>query len=405
MREFYIECNMGASGNRLMSALYELLSQEEQQQFLDTMNQLGSFNTSISAIPSSKCNVQGTKLTISTSNEFSFSQYDLSSIKEFILSLPFSKKVKEDAATIYEMIAEAKMTACNCFSLEETVYPERITSIIGVCILIEKLKPERIIVSPIHVGSGFITRDYGSVPVPTPEVAYLLQGVPSYGGPISDELCTTEGAAILTYFADEFGYLPVMTTEKIGCGIGENDYDMANCVRVFSGTVVENTDPALPDSAQLPASFDDPNDTIVQLSCNLDDMSGEDISFACDQLWHNGAVDVWTTPIQMKKSHPGQMLCCICRPEYANHLAKVLLKHTTAWNVRKTTCDRYCMTASLEDVNTLYGPVTIRKGHGYGVTKQKPDFSSLAQIAVEEDISLQQLRQELFVPAKNPYEK
>ena len=91
---------MGASGNRLMSALYELLSQEEQQQFLDTMNQLGSFNTSISAIPSSKCNVQGTKLTISTSNEFSFSQYDLSSIKEFILSLPFSKKVKEDAATI-----------------------------------------------------------------------------------------------------------------------------------------------------------------------------------------------------------------------------------------------------------------------------------------------------------------
>ena len=115
MREFYIECNMGASGNRLMSALYELLSQEEQQQFLDTMNQLGSFNTSISAIPSSKCNVQGTKLTISTSNEFSFSQYDLSSIKEFILSLPFSKKVKEDAATIYEMIAEAKMTACNCF--------------------------------------------------------------------------------------------------------------------------------------------------------------------------------------------------------------------------------------------------------------------------------------------------
>ena len=256
MREFYIECNMGASGNRLMSALYELLSQEDQQQFLDTINQLGSFNTSISAIPSSKCNVQGTKLTISTSNEFSFSQYDLSSIKEFILSLPFSKKVKEDAATIYEMIAEAKMTACNCFSLEETVYPERITSIIGVCILIEKLKPERIIVSPIHVGSGFITRDYGSVPVPTPEVAYLLQGVPSYGGPISDELCTTEGAAILTYFADEFGYLPVMTTEKIGCGIGENDYDMANCVRVFSGTVVENTDPALPDSAQLPASFD-----------------------------------------------------------------------------------------------------------------------------------------------------
>lgn len=404
MKELYIECNMGASGNMLMSALYDLLSEEEQSQFLDTINGLGFLNITLKAIPTSTCRVQGTRLSIFTSKEFAFPQHNIASMKELLLSLPFSKKVKEDTTTIYEMIAEAKSSTYASSSLEESGYPEIIASVIGVCILIEKLNPERIIVSPIHVGNGTVKRDYGTVPVPTPEVTYLLQETPYYGGKISEELCTIEGAAILTYFADVFGYLPVMTTEKVGCGIGEKEFESANCVRIFLGVVEEENDPALPDSAHLPASFEDPNDSVVQLSCNLDDMSGEDISFACDQLWHNGAVDVWTTPIQMKKSHPGQMLCCICRPERANHLAKVLLKHTTAWNVRKTACDRYCMTATLESANTLYGPVTVRKGHGYGITKQKPDFSSLAQIAVEEDISLQQLKQEIFTPVKNPYE-
>ena len=403
MKELYIECNMGASGNTLMSALYELLPTEKQLQFLDTINGLGVLNITLEAIPTSTCGVKGTKLAISASKEFAFPQQNLAGIRELLFSLPFSKKVKEDACTIYEMIAEAK--AHENLSLEESGYPEVIASIIGTCILIEQLGPERIIVSPIHVGSGCVTRDSGIVPVPVPEVTYLLQEVPYYGSAIQDELCTIEGAAILTYFADTFGYLPVMTTEKVGCGIGQKMFGTANCVRIFLGTVAESSDPALPDSAHLPASFEDPNDSVIQLSCNLDDMSGEDISFACDQLWRNGAVDVWTTHIQMKKSHPGQMLCCICRPERANHLAKVLLKHTTAWNIRKTACDRYCMTASLESANTIYGPITVRKGHGYGITKQKPDFSSLAQIAVEENISLQQLKQEIFTPVKNPYEE
>lgn len=405
MKELYVECNMGASENTILSALYELLSKEEQAQFLDSMNQLGVLNVSLSAAPSCSCRIQGTTLHFSASDQFSFSKHTLASMQELLLSLPFSKKVKEDASTIYEMIAEAKMNAYQCNILEESGYPETIAAIVGICIIIELLHPERIVVSPIQVGSGIVERDYGILPVPTPDVAYLLQGVPSYGSSIQGELCSVEAAAVLTYFADSFGYLPVMTTDTIGCGIGQKNTESTLYTRIFLGTTVENTDPALPDSAHLPASFDDPNDSVVLLSCNLADMSGEDISFACDQLWHNGAVDVWTTPIQMRKSHPGQMLCCISRPEHANHLAKILLKHTTAWNIRKTACDRYCMTASLETANTLYGRITVRKGHGYGITKQKPDFSSLAQIAVEEDISLQQLKQEIFTPVRDTYEE
>ena len=164
-------------------------------------------------------------------------------------------------------------------------------------------------------GSGHVRCAHGLLPVPAPATAYLLRGVPVYGGGINGELCTPTGAALLTEFADSFGPLPEMTLEAVGCGLGTKEFPKANCLRALAGTAAPV------------------RDSVTELLCTVDDMTAEDLAHAVERLLEAGALDVHTVAVTMKKGRPGTQLRLLCRPDRAEEMAALLFRHTTTLGV------------------------------------------------------------------------
>ena len=242
--------------------------------------------------------------------------------------------------------------------------------IAAVCALMERLAPDEVVVSPVHVGSGQVRCAHGLLPVPAPATAYLLRGVPIYGGSIRGELCTPTGAALLTHFAHRFGDMPVMATRAVGYGMGKKDFEAANCIRAFWGECTGNAD------------------EVLELSCNLDDMTGEQIGFAMEQLFDLGALDVYTTPIGMKGSRPGIMLSVLCRGGDREKLVTGIFKHATTLGIREAKMRRHVLDRRMEEVQTPYGTVRRKTASGYGAERSKYEYRDLARIAAEQELSL-----------------
>ena len=218
---------------------------------------------------------------------------------------------------------------------------------------------------------------HGILPVPAPATAYLLRGIPIYGGSIAGELCTPTGAALIKHFATEFGEMPVMTVSAIGYGMGKKEFPRANCVRALLG---ESEDPA---------------DVIVELRCNVDDMTGEAIGFALEQLLGSGALDAFTVPIGMKKSRPGVLITVLCREDRKDTMIRLLLKHTTTLGVREFPCQRYTLNRTVETVDTPYGPIRKKVSSGYGVRREKYEYEDLSKIAREQGLSIVELLEKI----------
>ncbi|MCE5197033.1 MAG: nickel pincer cofactor biosynthesis protein LarC, partial [Negativicutes bacterium] len=248
---------------------------------------------------------------------------------------------------------------------------DAIADIVGVSLLLEQLAPQRIIASPIHVGSGFVRCQHGLLPVPAPATALLLQGIPSYGGMIRGELCTPTGAALLKHFVSAFSAMPVLQVEKIGYGMGSKEFEAANCLRAFWGETA------------------DAEQEIVELVCNLDDMTPETLGFAQAVLFEAGALDVFVTPITMKKGRAAMMLTCLAKTEAAERLSGLILKHTSTIGVRQSTCKRYVLTSSYETVQTEFGPIQLKTSQGYGVCKTKAEFDDVAKAAKEHHLTIE----------------
>ena len=202
---------------------------------------------------------------------------------------------------MYDAIAQAEAKAHGCpvgdVHFHEVGALDAVADVVGVCYALYLLQPEQILASPVHVGSGTVRCAHGIMPVPAPATANLLSGVPIYGGTVRGELCTPTGAALLTHFAQSFGPMPVMTAQAVGVGIGTKQFEQANCVRAFLGETAEEA-----------------NGEILELVCNIDDMTPEALAFACSRLLEEGALDVYVTPGTMKKGRPGHVLTVLCRP-------------------------------------------------------------------------------------------
>lgn len=306
----------------------------------------------------------------------------MADIEHLLSHLAVSEKVREDALAVYRLIAQAESHAhgqpISQIHFHEVGTMDAVADVVGVCMLMERIGAQKILASAVHVGSGQVRCAHGILPVPAPATAHILQGVPTYGGEIAGELCTPTGAALLRHFAQGFGPMPALRTSAIGYGMGTKDFAAANCVRAFLG-----------DDG---AGEGGPNGEIALLSCNLDDMPGEDLGFAQQALLDAGALDVYTLPIGMKKNRPAVLLCCICEPSAADALAAAMLQHTSTFGVRKTLCQRYMLSRSFEQVQTPYGTVRIKSGQGYGAKKSKPEYEDLARIAREQGISLAEAR-------------
>ena len=250
---------------------------------------------------------------------------------------------------------------------------DAVADITAVCLLMERLAPEQVVVSPIHVGSGQVKCAHGILPVPAPATAYILRGVPIYGGSIQGELCTPTGAALLRHFATRFGDMPVMKTTAIGYGMGKNDFEAANCVRALLGET------------------EDAGDFITMLECNLDDMSAEAVGFAQERLFAAGALDVYTMAAQMKKSRLGVVLYVMCRSEEKQKMVSLLFRHTTTLGVREQTYQRYTLSRTVDTVQTVYGKVRRKLSSGYGVSREKYEYEDVARIAREQGMSFAEI--------------
>ena len=376
MRTIYLDCGMGAAGDMLTAALLELMP--NQDAFVEELNGLGIPGIRFTAEKCEKCGILGThmKVTIHGEEEDDHHHHHghLADIRGIVSGLPLPTMVKLDILAVYEEIAQAEShvhgVPVEHIHFHEVGTMDAIADVTAVCLLLHRLAPDKIIVSPVHVGSGQVRCAHGILPVPAPATAYLLRGIPIYGGSIDGELCTPTGAALLKHFATEFGQMPVMKVQAIGYGMGRKDFPRANCVRALLGET------------------EAPIDAIVELRCNVDDMTGEAIGFALEQLLGSGALDAFTVPVGMKKSRPGVLITVLCREEKKEAMVHLLLKHTTTLGVREFPCRRYALSRTMEVVNTPFGPVRKKVSSGYGVRREKLEYDDLAKIAKEQHISL-----------------
>lgn len=396
MKTLYFECNMGAAGDMLMAALLELLPEKEA--FLNRMNGLIS-GVSVTAGITEKCGISGTHVHVSVHgeeegehehehghHEHHHDHSGMGEIARLIDGLDVPEKVRADALAVYDLIAKAE-SEVHGRPVEQVHFHEvgaldAVADIVGVCLLMHELKPERVAASPVHVGSGQVRCAHGLLPVPAPATALLLKGIPVYGGAVRGELCTPTGAALLRHFVADFGEMPAMRVEKIGYGMGKKDFEAANCVRAMLGETAESV------AAAGSGATAENGDTALELCCNLDDMTPEAVGFAMERLLAYGALDAYTVPIGMKKSRPGIMLCCLCHAEKREEMVKLLFRHTTTLGVRVRAYERHTLSRAEYIAETGLGPVRVKEASGYGVKREKPEFEDLARIAREKGISL-----------------
>lgn len=302
----------------------------------------------------------------------------MAGISHIIEHLNLPDEVKKDVVAVYHLIAEAE-SHVHGKTVEEIHFHEvgtadAIADIAGVCLLMHMIAPQKVIASPIHVGSGNVRCAHGILPVPAPAAAFILQGLPIYSGVIKGELCTPTGAALLKHFVTEFKEMPVMRTLAIGYGMGKKDFERANCVRVLLGETEET------------------GSEVAELSCNLDDMTPEALGFVQEILFAAGALEVYTIPIGMKKSRPGILLTCMCRCNDKEKMVSLIFKHTTTLGIRESISKRYTLTRTMKEHETPYGVVREKVSEGYGVVRGKLEYEDLAKIAREQGMSLEEVK-------------
>lgn len=383
MKILYIDCNMGAAGDMLMSALFEL--HPNPQDFIERLNSLNIPEVTVKAERSVKCGITGTHIRVLVGDieenedmhhghHHDYHHSGMKDIENIINGLNISENVRNNALSVYRLIAEAESHAHGCevseIHFHEVGTMDAVTDIVGVCMLLDELAPDRIIASPIRVGSGQVKCAHGILPVPAPATAHILREVPIYSGEIKGEFCTPTGAALLKHFVNEFTSMPVMCVSKIGYGMGTKDFETANCLRVMMSEEEEKSE------------------TITELCCNIDDMTGEQIGFAVGKFLEADALDVFTSPIYMKKSRPATMLTCLCKESDKDKFVKLIFKHTSTIGIREHISERYILSCKEIIIHTNYGDIRAKQSEGYGVCRVKAEYEDLAEIADSNKISL-----------------
>ena len=414
MKTLYLDLGMGAAGDMLTAALLELLPHpEEMMKKLNALDLPGvEFRNEVMA----KCGINGTHMTVTVHGEeeeahdehvhdhhdhnhdhhhdhdhedhdhedhdhhhhHHSSMHDIEHLVRDHLNV--SDKVKQDVLAVYQLIAEAESHAHGVpvseIHFHEVGTMDAVADITAVCMLMEAIGADEVVASPVHVGSGHVRCAHGILPVPAPATAYILKDVPMYGGRIQGELCTPTGAALLKHFVTRFGDMPVMKAEAVGYGMGKKDFEFANCVRAILGET-ENR-----------------SDMVYELSCNVDDMTGERIGFAMDRLFELGALDVFTQSIGMKKSRPGILLSVLCREEKREEIVKGIFRYTTTIGIREQKMNRYVLERDVDEVETSYGVIRRKNVHGYGVSRSKLEYDDLAKAAAAGGVSIAEVEQE-----------
>ncbi len=376
MRIGYFDCFSGASGDMILGALVD--AGLEMAALQAAVSGLGVPGIHLSAERVTRGAFSGTRVEVRT-DERGHPQRHLPDVEAVLERADIPGPVRADAKRIFRRLAEAEAKA-------HGVTPERIhfhevgaldamADVVGAAWGIRHLGLERIYVSPINLGGGFIQAAHGKMPVPAPGTAALLEGVPAYGSEVQAELTTPTGAAILTTLATGYGPMPAMTIRRAAYGAGGRDLEeQPNLLRLMIGELPEHLE----------------RDQVSVLEATIDDMNPQFFEPLMDRLFEAGALDVFLSPVGMKKSRPGTLLTVLADPGLADRCAGLILRHSTTFGVRDHTATRWKRPRDILTVGTPHGPVRVKRGWcGDRISILAPEYEDCRRLAQAAGVPIQ----------------
>jgi uncharacterized protein (TIGR00299 family) protein len=380
MKLCYLDCFSGISGDMLLGALVDAgLAPAALENELRKLDLQG---WSLATKRVQRGELTATKLDFKINETHHHRTWK--KIRELIRASALAAPVQQRAELIFDRLAEAE-AAVHGVAKDEVHFHEvgamdSILDIVGASVAMEKLGIEKIVVSPLNLGSGSVKTVHGTLPVPAPATAALLKNAPVYSTGVAAELVTPTGAAVVAALAGEYGPLPRMTVSAIGYGAGSRDLtEQANVLRVFLGERLEDSRAA-----------DEPTVSIIE--ANLDDMSPQLGGYFMEQALAAGALDVFYTPVQMKKNRPGVLLTVICPSERVDALSEMVFQQTTTIGLRIYEARRRVLAREFVSVETPHGSVRMKVARLNGrVLNAAPEYDDCQRLAREKSVPLKQV--------------
>jgi pyridinium-3,5-bisthiocarboxylic acid mononucleotide nickel chelatase len=405
MKLAYFDCFSGISGDMTLGALVDAGCAVEHLR--EELSGLRVPGWELTAEKVWKNGMAATYVRVKTEDQSK--HRSLSAILEILERSELALRVRERAGAIFRKLGEAEARVHDVpvekIHFHEVGAVDAIVDIVGACIGFEALGIEKFACSALNVGGGTAKMAHGVLPVPAPATANLLQGKPTYSNGVQKELVTPTGAAIVATLCDVFGPQPGMTVSAIGYGAGTADLEgQPNVLRIMVGEEVGVGKEKERAQAQACATgsatgFDE---GIAVVESNLDDMNPQIYGYFLEKALGAGALDVYTTPVQMKKNRPGTLLTVLCKPGDAQALMNLIFAETTTFGVRTYRAQRRVLPREWVSVATDYGEVRIKVSRVNGrILHVAPEFEDCKKLAAEKDVPLQRV----IAEALRSYEK
>ena len=381
----YFDCFSGISGDMTIGALLDLGI--DQASFLSALESLSVDGYQLKISRKTTRGIAATDFDViieSDRKAHTHHHRNLEDILQIIENSSIDKKAKNLSSNIFKTIAQAEAEV-HQQNLDQVHFHEvgaidSIIDIVGAAICMSMLKPDLILASPLHVGSGTVTCAHGVLPVPAPATLKILEKIPIYATSVLGELVTPTGAAIIKHLASDFLPLPPMTVEKTGYGAGKKDFGHLNALRILSG--------------KMEAGSALNRERLVLLETNIDDMNPETYSYLLPLVLEKGALDVYLTDVIMKKGRPGTQISLLCRSEDASVFENLLYDETTTLGIRKQTVERSSLERKMIAVETPFGKVQVkaamRDGNPFRIS---PEYEVCRKIALEQSLPLREVYQ------------
>ena len=389
MKILYFDCSSGISGNMTIGALLEIINDENY--LLNELKKLNIDGYEIKISKKVKNGITGTYVDVLLEHEHHHKHKEhnhenehthhhehrnLSDVNKIIDNSTLNEEVKKLAKKIFLRVAKAESKVHNK-PLEEVHFHEvgaidSIIDIVGTAILINKINPDKIVSSTVNDGYGFIECAHGKMAVPVPATSEIFSNsnVKFRQIEIDTELVTPTGAAIIAELATDFMPLPEMQVEKIGWGSGSKDLQIPNVLKVYYGNI------------------EDEKDDIVVMETNIDDCGGELLGYTQELLFKNGALDVFFTPIFMKKNRPGYRMSITCKQEDKLKLQNIIFRETTTIGIRYRKEHRAVLKREIIEIETKYGKIKAKKVKNNGEEYLYPEYEEIKKIAEKNNIPL-----------------
>ena len=383
MKIAYFDCFSGISGDMILGALADLGN--DFSFIKKELKKLDLKGYSLSHKKVKRGVIETTRVDVKVT-EKSSSKRNLKSIISIIKNSGLAEKIKNDSIKIFRRLAEAEATVhgttINKVHFHEVGAIDSIVDIVGSVIGIHHLNISKIVSSSINIGSGFVKCDHGTLPVPAPAVVEILRGVPCFSSGTRQELTTPTGAAVIATLANEFGSLPELKTDRVGYGAGgKNLKEMPNALRIILGEL---------------SIANELKKEIFVLETNIDDMNPEFYDVVMEKLFQAGAVDVFLTPIIMKKNRPATKLSVLTQQQNVEMLANEVLKNTTSFGIRFYPVERVMLEREFQEIETVLGKVKVKIGKRDGeVCHISPEYEHCKKISREQGIPIKKVYEEI----------